>query len=65
MVNKYELIYKIDAIIEYLKNNNGDEYRLYNYICPDIGEPDSNIIEYTKDVKVLIIELLKDKNIEK
>ena len=65
MINKYELIYKIDTIIEYLKDNNGDEYKLYNHICPDIGETDSNIVEYAKDVKVLIIELLKDKNIEK
>ena len=63
MINKDELIYKIDTIIEYLKNNSGDEYKLYNHICPNMGEPDSNITEYAKDVKTLIMELLEYKNI--
>ena len=46
MINKDELIYKLDVVIEYLKNNGGYDYKLYNHICPDMGEPDSNIVEY-------------------
>ena len=30
MINKDELIYKLEAIIEYLKNNGGYDYELYN-----------------------------------
>ena len=45
MINKDELIYKINAIIDYLKDNNGYDYKLYNQLCPGDGEPDSNIIE--------------------
>ena len=30
MINKNELIYKLTAIIEYLKNNDGYDYKLYN-----------------------------------
>lgn len=29
MINKDELIYKLEAIIEYLKNNGGYDYELY------------------------------------
>ena len=61
MVNKNELLYKIGVIIKYLKENNGCEYKLYNSVCPDNGiEPDSNIIEYAKDIKNMIIEILKN-----
>ena len=53
MVNKDELLYKIDVIIKYLEENNGYEYKLYNRVCPDNNmEPDSNIIEYVEDVKI-------------
>jgi len=58
MINKDELIYKINAIIDYLKNNNGYDYKLYNQLCPGDGEPDSNIIEYAKDVLNIINELI-------
>ena len=34
MINKDELIYKMAAVIEYLKNNNGYNYKLYNHLCP-------------------------------
>jgi len=30
MINKDELLYKFNSIIEYLKNNNGYDYKLYN-----------------------------------
>ena len=30
MINKDELIYKMNAIIDYLKDNNGYNYKLYN-----------------------------------
>ena len=50
MTNKDELIYKIEELIEYLKNNNGYNYKLYNHLCPGYGEPDSNIVEYAKDI---------------
>ena len=30
MINKDELVYKIGTIIEYLKNNDGYDYKLYN-----------------------------------
>lgn len=60
MVNKDELLYKIDVIIEYLKESNGQEYKLYNRVCPDNDiEPDSNIIEYAEDVKNIAKEIIK------
>ena len=53
MTNKDELIYKMETVIEYLKNNNGYNYKLYNHLCPGYDEPDSNIIEYAEDIKFL------------
>ena len=58
MINKDELIYKMNAIIDYLKDNNGYNYKLYNKLRPGNGEPDSNIIEYAKDVLNIINELI-------
>ena len=34
MINKDELIYKLKTVIEYLKNNGGYDYELYNRLCP-------------------------------
>lgn len=62
MINRDELIYKIEAVIEYLKNNGGYEYNIYNYSCPDVSEPDSNIVEYAEDVKQIIEEPLDEKD---
>ncbi len=61
MVNKNELLYKIKTIIEYLKDNGGYDYSLYNHLCPinDL-EPDSNIVEYAEDVLEMINLLLID-----
>lgn len=61
MVNKNELFYKIKAIIEYLKDNGGYDYSIYNHLCPinDL-EPDSNIVEYAEDVLEMINLLLID-----
>ena len=58
MINNNEIIYKMEAVIEYLKNNGGYDYELYNKLCPGIGEPDSNIVEYAKDVLNIINELI-------
>lgn len=58
MINKNELIYKMEAVIEYLKNNNGYEHKLYNRLCPNYGEPDSNIVEYAEDILNIINELI-------
>lgn len=60
MINKEELEYKIEIIIKYLKEHNGYKYKLYNRICPDYGEPDSNIVEYAEDVKSIVNSLLKN-----
>lgn len=59
MINKDELIYKIQAIIGYLKEHNGYDYKLYNRLCPGMGKPDSNIVEYAEDVEILVEELVK------
>ena len=61
MINKDELIYKLETVIEYLKNNSGYNYKLYNRICPEIGEPDSNIVEYAEDVLYLVNLLINNK----
>lgn len=61
MINKDELIYKLNTIIKYLKNNNGYDYKLYNRICPDMGQPDSNIVEYAEDVLYLVNLLINNK----
>ena len=61
MVSKTELLYKIDVIIEYLKESNGNKYKLYNRVRSDnVIEPDSNIIEYAEDIKNMVIEILKN-----
>ena len=62
MINNNEIIYKMEAIIEYLKNNGGYDYELYNGLCPGIGEPDSNIVEYAEDVLQMINLLINNKN---
>ena len=59
MINKDELLYKIDAIIGYLKEHNGYEYKLYNKLCPGIGKPDSDIVEYAEDVEIIVKELIE------
>ena len=61
MINNKEIIYKIETIIEYLKNNDGDNYKLYNRLCPGIGGPDSNIVEYAEDVLYIINLLISNK----
>lgn len=62
MINKDELIYKLDAVIDYLKNNEGYECKVYNNSCSDVSEPDSNIVEYAEDVKEIISEILEEKD---
>lgn len=61
MINNNEIIYKMETIIEYLKNNDGYNYELYNRLCPGIGEPDSNIVEYAEDVLDMINLLISNK----
>lgn len=61
MINNNEIIYKMKAVIEYLKNNSGYDYELYNRLCPGIGEPDSNIVEYAEDVLYLVNLLIDNK----
>ena len=61
MINKDELIYKIKTIIGYLKEHNGYEYKLYNYLCPEYDKPDSNIVEYAEDVLEMILLLINNK----
>ena len=61
MINNNEIIYKMEAVIEYLKNNGGYDYELYNRLCPGIREPDSNIVEYAEDVLYMINILIDNK----
>ena len=58
MINNNEIIYKMNAVIQYLKNN---DYKLYNQLCPGMGKPDSNIVEYAKDVLYMINLLIDNK----
>ncbi len=61
MINKDELIYKLEAVIEYLKNNDGYDYEVYNRLCSGMGEPDSNIVEYAKDILYMVNLLINNK----
>lgn len=59
MININELLYKIATVIDYLEQHRGHNYKIYNHLCPDeTNEPDSDIVEYAKDVELMIIELL-------
>ena len=51
----------VTGAFEYLKNNGGYDYELYNRLCPGIGEPDSNIVEYAEDVLQMINLLINNK----
>ena len=60
MINKDELLYKLNVVINYLKTHDGFQYKVYNNVCPDHGvEPDSNIVEYAEDVEKIVLEMLK------
>jgi hypothetical protein len=61
MINKDELIYKLEAVIEYLKKHDGYDYKLYNRLCPSMGEPDSNIVEYAEDALNIIYLQVENK----
>ena len=61
MINNNEIIYKMEAVIKYLKNKGGYDYELYNRLCPDLGDPDSNIVEYAEDVLYMINLLIDNK----
>ena len=62
MINKDELLYQLDVIINYLKENKGYEYKLYNRVCPDNNmEADSDIVEYAEDVLYMINLLIDNK----
>ena len=61
MINNDELIYKMESVIEYLKNNGGYDCELYNRLCLGMGEPDSNIVEYAEDVLYMINLLIDNK----
>mgnify|MGYP007069925428 CR=1 FL=1 len=62
MINENEIMYKMYIIIEYLKCHKGYRYKLYNRLCPGMGKPDSNIVEYAEDVLEMIDKLLKTRN---
>ena len=65
MINRDELNYKMDAIIEYLKNNGGYDYKVYDTACPDNGtEPDSNIVEYAEDVRNIVTKIIDPTQID-
>lgn len=60
IVNQDELNYKINTVIEYLKEHKGYDYKIYNHFCPSNDlKPDSNIVEYAIDVEKMIEKLLK------
>ena len=61
MINKDELLYKLNTVIEYLKNNNGYNYKLYNQLCPDYEAPDSNIVECVEGILYMINLLIDNK----
>ncbi len=64
MIND-EFLVKIEAIIEYLEKNGGYSYKLYNHICPTFNnEPDSNIVEYAKDIRNYWKDLTYNENLE-
>ena len=56
-----EFNYKINAVIEYLKNNNGHDDKLYNH-NPD--EADSDIVEYAEDAKYIFNNYINRPTIE-
>ena len=61
MINKDELIYKLEVVIKFLKNTDGYDFELYNRLCPGMEEPDSNIVKYTEDVLYLVNLLIDNK----
>ena len=61
MINKDELIFKLETVIQYLKKNGGYDYKLYNRLCPGMGKPDSNIVEYAEDIFEIVNKSIDNK----
>ena len=60
MKNK-QLIYKMNAALNYLKGHGRCMYEVYNKLCFDIKNPDSSIVEYMEDIIEIIEEILNIK----
>lgn len=54
-----EFLIKIETIIKYLKENDGYNYKLYNYTCPN-----SNIVEYAEDIRDYWKDIKYNENLE-
>ncbi len=64
MIND-EFLIKIETIIEYLEKNGGHNFKLYNHTCKCFNdEPDSNIVEYAKDIRDYWKDLKYNKDLE-
>lgn len=64
MIND-EFLIKIETIIKYLEKNGGYNYKLYNHISPDSSnKPDSNIVEYAKDIRDYWLDLKYNNDLE-
>ncbi len=64
MIND-EFLVKIETIIAYLEKNGGYNYKLYNHTCPTFyNDPDSNIVEYAKDIRDYWKDLTCNENLE-
>lgn len=61
MINNNKRIYKLETVIEYLKNNGGYDYEIYNHLCLGMRELDSNIVEYEEDILYMINLLIDNK----
>ena len=58
-----ELFYKLDIIIDYLKNHDGYNYKLHNYVNPISDNiPDINIVDFAEEIKDMILMITIDIN---
>ena len=60
--NQYDVhkgLYLLDSVN--VLNNGGYNYKLYNRLCPGMGKPDSNIVEYAEDIFEIVNKLIDNK----
>lgn len=53
-----ELKFKLEVVMYFLVSRNGYSFKLFNPPLPDSDEPDSDIIEYMKDIMNLVSRII-------